>query len=41
MLKAPLDANRRPGIFSPGTFFKDLVGLGGLFSAVYLWLLIS
>ncbi len=45
MLKALLDANRRPpersGTFSPGTFFKDLAGLGGLFSAMYLWLLIS
>ncbi len=41
MLKALLDVNRRPGTFFPGTFFKDLVGLGGIFSAVYLWLLIS
>jgi hypothetical protein len=36
MLKALLDTDRRPG-----TFFKDLVGLGGLFSAMYLWLLIA
>ncbi len=36
MLKALLDASRRPE-----TFFKDLAGLGGLFSAMYLWLLIS
>ncbi len=41
MLKALLDANYRPGTFFPRTFFKDLAGLGGLFSAMYLWLLIS
>ncbi len=45
MLKARLDANQRPPerpeTFFPGTFFKDLAGLGGLFSAMYLWLLIS
>ncbi len=36
MLKTLLDANRRRG-----TFLKDLAGLGGLFSAMYLWLLIA
>jgi len=25
----------------PATFYKDLAGLGGIFSAAYLWLLIA
>lgn len=36
MFKSLLDTGLRPG-----TFLKDIVGLGGLFSAMYLWLLIA
>lgn len=35
MFKGLIDTNRRTA------FFKDLAGLGGLFSAMYLWLLIA
>lgn len=41
MIKALFNTNHQPGTSFPGTFLKDLAGLGGLFSAMYLWLLIS